>query len=133
MGAVKWGLRMIERIITLMLLIIGVIHLLPLTGVIGAERLSALYGLNISEPNLEILMRHRAVLFGLLGGFFVYAAFKPGLQNIAFIAAFVSVGSFFYLAFSVGGYNDAVGRVVTADYIAAACLVVAVTLSTLAK
>lgn len=124
---------MIERIITLMLLIIGVIHLLPLSGFLGAERLSALYGLNISEPNLEILMRHRAVLFGLLGGFFVYAAFKPGLQAIAFIAAFVSVGSFFYLAFSVGAYNNAVGRVVTADYVAAACLLVAVGLSAISK
>ncbi len=124
---------MVERIITLMLLVISIIHLLPLSGLFGAERLSTLYGLTISEPNLEILMRHRAVLFGLLGTFFAYAAFKPSLQPIAFVAAFASVGSFFYLAFSVGGYNDAVARVVAADYIAAACLLVAVSLFTLAK
>lgn len=124
---------MIERIITLMLLIIGVIHLLPSSGFLGTERLSALYGLAISNPNLEILMRHRAVLFGLLGGFFVYAAFKPALQPIAFLASGISVGSFFYLAFSVGGYNEAVSRVVTADYIAAACLVLGIALSVLAK
>lgn len=33
----------------------------------------------VIEPNLEILMRHRAVLFGLIGAFMVFAAFKPGI------------------------------------------------------
>ena len=77
----------------------------------GAERLAALYGLDFSEPNLSILMRHRAVLFGLFGAFLVFAAFRPSLQAIAFIAAFVSVLSFLLLAWSSGGYNTLVGRV----------------------
>ena len=50
---------------------------LLVVGVLGAERLNQLYGIDASEPNLAVLMRHRAVLFGLLGGFFVLAAFKP--------------------------------------------------------
>ena len=49
------------------LLVAAVIHLLPLVGVVGPTRLSELYGITVSEPNIEILMRHRAVLFGLLG------------------------------------------------------------------
>jgi drug/metabolite transporter (DMT)-like permease len=106
------------------LVLAGVIHLLPLSGLLGAERLAALYGLDFSEPNLTILMRHRAVLFGLLGAFLVFAAFKPSLQALAFIAAFASVLSFLLLAWSSGGYNAQVGRVVTADLVALVALVI---------
>ena len=106
------------------LVLVGIIHLLPLSGAMGAERLAALYGLDFSEPNLSILMRHRAVLFGLFGAFLVFAAFKPSLQAIAFVAAFVSVLSFLLLAWSSGGYNPLVGRVVTADLVALVTLVI---------
>ncbi len=106
------------------LIVAAIIHLLPLAGVLGSGRLAALYGLDFAEPNLAILMRHRAVLFGLLGAFLVYAAFKPHLQVIAFIAAFVSVVSFLLLAWSSGDYNPQVGRVVTADIIALVALVI---------
>jgi hypothetical protein len=111
-----------HRFITAMLLVVGIIHLLPLAGVIGSERLAALYGISFAEPNLAILMRHRAVLFGLLGLFIVYAAFRTTLQPLAFLAGFVSVVSFLGLAGSVGGYNALVGRVVLADVIALFCL-----------
>jgi hypothetical protein len=84
-----------KYVVSLALLVVGVIHLLPLSGVAGSERLAALYGLSFDDPNLAILMRHRAVLFGLLGAFMVAA----------------------------GSYNDAIGRVVAADVVALACLV----------
>ncbi len=106
-----------------MLLVVGVIHLLPLSGVLGAERLATLYGLPFNEPNLAILMRHRAVLFGLLGLFLVYAAFRPGLQTPAFLAGFASVLSFLWLAWWQGGYNPQIQRVVIADVVALVCLV----------
>ncbi len=104
------------------LLIVGIIHLLPLTGVLGADRVAALYGVTVDSRDLSILLRHRAVLFGLLGGFFVFAAFRPALQRIAITAGFVSVVSFLWLAFATGGYNDAIGRVVFADLVALGCL-----------
>ncbi|MEO8248671.1 MAG: phosphopantetheine adenylyltransferase [Burkholderiales bacterium] len=107
-----------------MLLVVAVIHLLPLSGVLGSERLAALYGLSFAEPNSAILMRHRAVLFGLLGLFFVFAAFRPAYQTLAFVAGFASVVSFLWLAWSIGGYNAEVSRIVMADIVALACLVV---------
>lgn len=122
------GMRLIDRIILGLLLIIAVIHLLPLSGFFGADRLVALYGVDLADPNLEILMRHRAVLFGILGAFFVYAAIKPSLQPIAFVAAFVSILSFFYIAFSVGEFNDAIERVVIADVVASLALIAAIVL-----
>ena len=75
------GIAAMRHLVTAALLIVGVIHLLPLAGVLGAERLNQLYGIDASEPNLAVLMRHRAVLFGLLGGFFVLAAFRQALQG----------------------------------------------------
>jgi len=63
-------------IISVLLIIVAVIHLLPLSGVLSGKRLTALYGLSFQEPNLEILMRHRAVLFGLLGVFFYLRGFS---------------------------------------------------------
>ena len=119
---------MFERIITMLLLIIAIIHLLPITGFLSSERLKILYAIEVEGAELEILMRHRAILLGLLGAFFAYAAFVPSIQPIAFIAAFVSIASFFYLAFSVGGYNEAIRRVVIADVVAAVCLIAAVIL-----
>ncbi|MBP6682432.1 MAG: hypothetical protein KA159_03895, partial [Halioglobus sp.] len=83
-------------LVSAMLLIVAVIHLLPLSGVPGGERLASLYGISVNEPDLAILMRHRAVLFGLLGLFLLYAAFSPPLQTLAFIAGFISVLSFLW-------------------------------------
>lgn len=53
------------KIISILLGIVAVIHLLPLAGVLGPQRLQSLYGLAFTEPELVILMQHRAVLFGL--------------------------------------------------------------------
>ena len=66
-----------RRIVAVSLLIAGIIHLLPLTGVLCAAQLERLYGLPFGQPDLLILMRHRALLFGLLGGLLVAAAFRP--------------------------------------------------------
>jgi hypothetical protein len=69
-------------------------------------------------------MRQRAVLSGLLGAFFLYAAVQPSIQLLAFVAGFISVCSFIALAKAAGGYNAAIARVVAADLVAAVCLVV---------
>lgn len=111
-------------LVAAMLLVVGVIHLLPLAGVRGAASLASLYGLAFDDPNLAILMRHRAMLFGLLGVFLVGAAFRPAWRTTALVAGFVSVLSFLALAWSTGGYNAQIARVVVADVVALACLVV---------
>jgi 2-iminobutanoate/2-iminopropanoate deaminase len=108
-----------------MLVVVAIIHLLPVSGMLGTVRLSKLYGLTFEEPNLEILMRHRAVLFGILGAFFAVAALRPELHHVALFVGFVSVIAFLGIARAVGGYNDAVRRVVVADLIALGCLTAA--------
>ena len=119
---------MMNKIISALLIVAAIIHLLPLAGVLGADRLATLYGMRFDEPNLLIMMRHRAVLFGLLGLFLLYAAFRPALLPLAFGAGIVSAASFLLLAWSVGGYNAALGRVVLADVAALLSLVLALVL-----
>jgi hypothetical protein len=114
----------VRYLVSAMLVVVAAIHLLPVAGVLGGDKLTALYGLPFNDPNLIILMRHRAVLFGLLGLFLAWAAFKPSLQPLAFVAGFVSVVSFLALAWSAGSYNALVGRVFVADVVALVCLLV---------
>nr|WP_298165166.1 phosphopantetheine adenylyltransferase [uncultured Pseudomonas sp.] len=124
---------MAPKIISGLLIIAGIIHLLPLSGVLGAERLAALYGLSFEDPNLLLLMRSRALLFGLLGAFMLYAAWRPTLQPLALFGGLVSVLGFLLLAWSGPGYNDALRRVVIADWVALVCLALAALLYLLAR
>lgn len=116
---------MATHIVRAGLLVAALIHLLPLAGVLGADRLQALYGIPVDGPDLAILLRHRAVLFGLLGGFLLVAAFRPALQGLGLVAGFASVLSFLALAWATPGYNAALARVVAADGIALAALLLA--------
>ena len=115
-----------RHFISAMLVVAGVIHLVPVSGVLGAEQLALLYGVSFAEPNLALLMRHRAVLFGLLGLFLIFAAFRPALQPLAFVAAFVSVLSFLWLAWPVGGHSAQIRRVFLADAAVLVCLMLGV-------
>lgn len=118
----------LSRVIRLMLVIVAIIHLIPLSGVMGSERLAVLYGISFDDPNITILMRHRAVLFGLLGLFFLYAAFHRTVQLAALIVGLISVTSFLIIAWSAGGYNSEIARVFTADIAALVCLLVGLAL-----
>jgi hypothetical protein len=113
------------RIVAAGLLVAAAIHLMPVIGVLGAVRLESLYGLGMSDPSLQILMRHRAVLFGLLGAFLLLAAFRRALQGTALLVAAISIVAFLVLAWSVGDYNAAVGRVVRADLVALLAIAIA--------
>lgn len=119
---------MTDLILTICFLIIGIIHLLPMIGFAGPDKLFKLYGVECEEHNLQILMRHRAVLFGLLGGVFVYAAFEETVQGLALVLSGISIASFFYLAKTVGNYNEGIRKVVIADVIAAIAWIAALIL-----
>lgn len=109
-------------VVPVVLLLVAIIHALPLVGVMGAARLTQLYGIDVQDPTLELLLRHRAVLFGLLAAFLAYAAFRPELHRLALIAGFVSVASFLVLAKLSSSYNAELSTVVRADWVALALL-----------
>jgi hypothetical protein len=115
----------VNRLVAALLLGVAIIHWLPLAGVLGGERLASLYGVAMGDANLELLMRHRAVLFGILGTLIAAGAFHRPLRFAAIAAGYASVGSFLALAYATGSLNTQVDRVVLFDWIALALLLVA--------
>lgn len=85
-------------LISAALLVVGAVHLMPLLGVLGSARLEQLYQVHIVDPDLLLLMRHRALLFGLLAALLLAAAFRPVWQGMALLAAWGSVLGFVLLA-----------------------------------
>ena len=111
------------RFITpILLALVAVVHLLPLTGVRGSEALERLYGVAITDPNLLVLMQHRAVLFGIIGGLLVGAVFTPAWRPLAIGIGLVSVVSFLLLAWRIGDSNPLIARVWWVDLVALALL-----------
>lgn len=100
-----------QILIKAVLIITGIIHLMPLSGVLGIPQLQKLYGVPIDEGGVDLLMRHRAVLFGIIGAFFLFAAFSPKYQLVAVIAALISVSSFIALKLLSGPQNSEIMRV----------------------
>ena len=111
-----------RHLVTIGFVIAGVIHLVPLVGVLGATKLSAMYGIDVSDPTLAILMRHRAVLFGVLGAFLVVAAFVPAYQVPALVMGSVSAAAFVAIAWTTHGASSAITTIVRGDLVALAGL-----------
>jgi hypothetical protein len=91
--------RLAEWALAATLFAAGVIHLMPGIGVLSASRLQMLYGVSVHDPTLILLLRHRAILFAILGSLFVVAAlFQPTWRVPASVAALVCMASFILLA-----------------------------------
>ncbi len=104
-------------VVTVLLVVAGLINFLPVMGVLGAEKLQAAYALPFSEANLQILMRHRALLFGLVGGFMLYAAYHPPYRPAAYVMGFISMLGFLLLCWQVGDSNAALKKIAWVDVI----------------
>ncbi|NOK60178.1 MAG: phosphopantetheine adenylyltransferase [Chloroflexi bacterium AL-W] len=114
-----------ERLISALFIIVGLINLYPIIGVFGSGTLTNLYGLPFQESNLLILMRHRAILLGLIGVFLIAAAVQHDWQTPALIGGLISMLTFVVIAFLEGGFNLRITIVVIADVIVSVLLGVA--------
>ena len=96
---------MTDNIITTLLLLVGLINFAPVLGAISAQKMANSYGVDLQDPNLAVLMRHRALLFGIVGGFIIYAAWHPVYQPMAFLFGLAGdifgLNAVFYLAGAV--------------------------------
>lgn len=119
--------RLRSGIVLLALAAAAIIHLLPAAGILGPATLERLYGLPVDTPELALLLRHRAVLFLLLGlgllGAFRWTAWRLPML----VAALLSMGSFMALAGTPGDtLTPALVRVWWVDALVLPCVVVAI-------
>ncbi|WP_156758343.1 phosphopantetheine adenylyltransferase [Actinokineospora pegani] len=76
------------------------------------------YGVEIGSADLEVLLRHRAVLLALTGAFVIVSAFRPALRRAAITGSAVSMGAFLLLALTTTPVNAQVLRVAQVDAVA---------------
>jgi hypothetical protein len=111
-----------QHLWTLLVLIAAAINFAPVLGVVSRERMGLLYGVDLDDPNLQILMLHRAILFGVVGGLLFLTAFHPPLRVLGYVVGFSSMVSFLVIAWVVGGYNTEIQRVMVIDAVGIAAL-----------
>lgn len=119
----------LDRVATALFLLVGTINLIPGYVAFAPARITTAYGVSVDGPDdvdLTLLLRHRAVLLGLVGLSLIYAAFVPSLRVPAATAGAISMGSFLLLAYSTSGLNSATTRVARIDVAAIVLLVAAV-------
>lgn len=118
---------MLSTVLTaLALLASAVAHALPVIGVLGRPGLARLYGVTIDDPAVLLLMRHRAVLFGLVGALAMVAVFVPVLQIAALSVSAMSTAGYVVLWRGTGRAGGApLARVARVDLVLAALSVIA--------
>lgn len=100
----------------------GLIHILPVSGVFGADSLRNLYGIQIDDPQFALLLRHRAILFGLLGAFLIYMSLDSKNHTLALVVGLLSTFSFVALSLNQAGLTTEIKKVVTIDLICSVVL-----------
>ena len=115
------------------LVVAALVNLAPIVGVISTETLVALYGIRLESPDLIILMRHRAILFGLIGSFILLSVFRPVLRPLAITVALASMLSFIALAFLVGDYSQKIANLIVGDLVASVILLAALGITYVSK
>jgi hypothetical protein len=106
------------HVATLLYSIVGLINFAPILGVISAGRLAAMYGVALGDPNLVALMRHRAVLLGIVGLLLIASALHLPLRPVAALAGLVSMFSYLVIVIFLGDSNVELRRVALVDLVA---------------
>ncbi len=114
-----------------------VINFLPTIGVLGSHELQSLYGVSITDPNEVLMMRHRAVLFGVVGGMLGGAVMWKRWRPLSSVVGLSSMASYVLLVASqslsgnegLSLYNDKIRRVFWIDVVGVVWLGCAAVLS----
>jgi hypothetical protein len=115
---------MLEKIIAIILFIVGIINILPLVVFFDASKTAKMYGFPLEGESLIVLMRHRGVLLALLGGGLIYSVFKPEFRLPIIIAALISKSVFVFLTYTTANISPEVGKVALIDIVSIVVLLV---------
>ena len=103
----------------------ALVNLIPVVAVISRARVEALYGVSVATAEMELLLRHRALLFGIVAALLLLAAARPELRAVAGVLGLLSMLGWVVLAALTGTESAALERVTRVDIVASALLGVA--------
>ena len=88
------------------------------------------YGIEVADPDVELLLRHRATFFGLTGLGLIVATMVPGHRSPAITVGVLSLGSYIALAEAIETPNTRLEHVKRIDIALVMALVAAALLTT---
>ena len=106
---------MSDKIVSIILFIVGIINILPLIVFFDPTNTVKLYGFPIEGESLIILIRHRGVLLSLIGIALITAAFKSEYIFLAIGLALISKFTFIFLTFTASDYTNEIKQVALID------------------
>jgi hypothetical protein len=114
-----------ETIFRATLFLAGTVNMLPSLLTFMPHRIAASYGIEAPDSNLELLLRHRAVLFGIIGGMMIYSSIAQKYYDLVTLAGLASMISFILLYFLINtdGISKELRGVMIIDAIATILLV----------
>jgi hypothetical protein len=116
---------MYDRIVSAILLIVGVVNVIPLIAFFDIRQTLRLYGLTVEGEDLVLLTRHRGVLLAIVGIALIAAAFRPELRLLAISLALLSKIAFLFLALSIPNHTIEIRQVALIDVAAVVLLLIA--------
>ncbi len=119
------GSRLAAWLIAASFALVGLVNLVPIIGVLGAPALSALYGFESDDPVLLVLLRHRAVLLGVVGALMLVAAWQARWRGLAAALGLVSMASYVVLVWISPQVSAALQRIAWIDLLALPVLIAA--------
>jgi hypothetical protein len=117
---------MLDKIVSILLFIVGIINILPIMVFFDPTKTIKLYGFQLEGESLTILMRHRGVLLSLVGFALIIAAFKSDYIILAVSLALISKITFIFLTFTSENYTPEVQKVALIDVGSIILLLIAV-------
>jgi len=107
-----------ELVFRICLFIAGIINVLPSILAFIPNKISHSYGIEMPNSNYELLLRHRAVLFGIIGGIMIYSAITKKNYSLAVCIGLISMISFIILYKLVNGsINPELNKVMKIDLV----------------
>ncbi len=114
-----------EIIFRICLFIAGVINFIPSFLAFLPSNINKSYGIEIPNADYELLLRHRAILFGIVGGIMIYGAITKKNYYLAFVIGCISMVSFILLSYLVSSQiNSELFKVLKIDVVGLAILII---------
>lgn len=114
-----------EIVLRICLVISGIINFIPSILAFFPNKITQSYGVEVPNANYELLLRHRAISLGIIGGLLIYSAISKRNYDLVTIVGLVSMVSFVVLYNLIGGeINSELSKVMKIDLFAIVVLLI---------